>query len=109
MGEGPECHDVRLIGGQLRQRQAGDRLHISKSMKLSNPCQGPSGGGGTSERKSPVAPPAPSNCATMNAGASAGRIPANVSVAERASVTAGVANDVDAGNQEAAVMYEIGK
>jgi hypothetical protein len=40
----------------------------------------------------------------MNAGASAGRIPAKVSVAERASVTAGLANDVDAVNQYAAVM-----
>jgi hypothetical protein len=34
----------------------------------------------------------------MNAGASEGRMPANVSVAERASVTAGLANDVDAVN-----------
>jgi hypothetical protein len=42
----------------------------------------------------------------MNAGASAGRIPANVSDAERASVTAGLANDVEAVNQYAAVMYE---
>src|SRR4029450_4113461 len=42
----------------------------------------------------------------MNAGASAGRMPAKVSVADRASVTAGVANDVEAVNQEAAVMYE---
>src|SRR5262245_946195 len=42
----------------------------------------------------------------MNVGASAGRIPANVSVAERASVTAGLANDVEAVNQYAAVMYE---
>src|SRR5262249_10411131 len=41
----------------------------------------------------------------MNAGASAGRIPENVSVTERASVTAGLANDVDAVNQYAAVMY----
>ncbi len=40
----------------------------------------------------------------MNPGASAGRIPANVSVAERASVTAGLANDVEAVNQYAAVM-----
>src|SRR5882672_3609640 len=41
----------------------------------------------------------------MNPGASAGRIPANVSLAERARVTAGLANDVDAVNQYAAVMY----
>jgi hypothetical protein len=40
----------------------------------------------------------------MNAGASAGRMPANVSLADRASVTAGFANDVEAVNQYA-VMY----
>src|SRR2546423_4916680 len=38
-------------------------------------------------------------------GTSTGRMPANVSLAERASVTAGFANDVDAVNQDAAVMY----
>src|SRR5262245_35594067 len=119
MGEGLECLDVRLVSGQLRQRQAGNRLHISKFMELSNRCQAEvprepdgaasergtttvgatSGSVGTSQRKRPVATPAPSNCAMMNAGASAGRMPENVSVAERASVTAGLANDVDAGNQ----------
>ena len=35
----------------------------------------------------------------MKPGASAGRMPANVSLAARASVTAGLANDVDAVNQ----------
>ena len=35
----------------------------------------------------------------MNAGTSAGRIPAKVSLAERASVTAGFANEVEAVNQ----------
>jgi hypothetical protein len=40
----------------------------------------------------------------MNPGVSAGRMPANVSLAERASVTAGFANDVDAVNQYAEVM-----
>src|SRR5271167_3462125 len=41
----------------------------------------------------------------MNPGASAGRIPANVSLAERASVTAGLANEVDDVNQYAPVTY----
>lgn len=54
---------------------------------------------GMSHLKSAVAVPAPMSCAAMKAGASAGRIPANVSVAERASVTAGLANDVEAVNQ----------
>ena len=40
----------------------------------------------------------------MKPGASAGRIPANVSLNERAIVTAGLANDVEAVNQYAAVM-----
>ena len=38
----------------------------------------------------------------MKAGASAGRMPAKVSVAERADVTAGLANDVEAVNHELA-------
>src|SRR5499426_29087 len=101
MGEGLERLDVRLVGCQLRQRQPSYRLHVSKSMEISNRCQGAlreraasecgtttvgatSGSVGTSQRKSTVATAAPSNCAMMNAGASAGRIPANVSVAERA-------------------------
>jgi hypothetical protein len=44
------------------------------------------------------------NCAAMNHGASAGRMPANDSVSERAIVTAGLAKDVDAVNQYAEVM-----
>src|SRR5205085_5322455 len=52
-----------------------------------------------------VAGPAPASCAAMNAGASAGRMPANVSLAERASVTAGFAKHVDAVNQYPATMY----
>ena len=35
----------------------------------------------------------------MKPGTSAGRIPTNVSLSERASVTAGFANDVEAVNQ----------
>src|SRR6266513_1687382 len=42
---------------------------------------------------------APASCAMMNSGASAGRIPANVSDNDLAMVTAGLANDVDAVNQ----------
>src|SRR5215813_8141512 len=58
-----------------------------------------SGRAGTSHRKSPVAAAAPNNCVTMNPGASEGRMPAKVSEAARASVTAGFANDVEAVNQ----------
>ena len=41
----------------------------------------------------------------MNGGTSCGRIPAKVSVSERAIVTAGFANDVEGVNQYAPTMY----
>ena len=47
---------------------------------------------------------APSSCATTKGATSAGRIPANVLDADRAIVTAGFANEVEAVNQYAAVM-----
>jgi hypothetical protein len=60
---------------------------------------------GTTQRKNEVATKTAANCTAMNAGASAGRMPSNLSLADRASVTAGFANDVEAVNQYAAVMY----
>ena len=60
---------------------------------------------GTNQLNTSVAANAPSNCATTNPVTSAGRIPAKVSLIERAMVTAGFANDVDAVNQYADVMY----
>ena len=51
-----------------------------------------------------VALTAPAICAPINNGTSDGRIPANVSDNDRAIVTAGFANEVDAVNQYAAVM-----
>src|SRR5258708_5245644 len=56
---------------------------------------------GSSQRKARVAATAPASCAAMNPGVSTGRIPAKVSLAARASVTAGLANEVDAVNQYA--------
>ena len=53
----------------------------------------------TNQRKNKVAVAAPASCAAMNPGTSVGRMPANVSLAERASVTAGLANEVDDVNQ----------
>ena len=47
---------------------------------------------------------APTNCIRINPGAFSGAIPLKVSVRLRAMVTAGLANDVDAVNQYAAVM-----
>jgi hypothetical protein len=46
----------------------------------------------------------PMNCAATNAMTPAGEIPAKVSDSERAIVTAGLANEVEAVNQYAAVM-----
>src|SRR5205809_6300598 len=57
---------------------------------------------GTNQRKRTVAANAPINCAAINPGASAARMPAKVSVAALARVTAGLANDIDAVNQSAA-------
>jgi transcriptional regulator GlxA family with amidase domain len=60
---------------------------------------------GASQRNKIVAAIAPVNCAATNHGVSTGRIPANVSLRLRAIVTAGFANEVDAVNQYAAVIY----
>jgi hypothetical protein len=57
------------------------------------------GGAGYSQQKTAVAAAAPISCAAIKPGASAGRIPANVLVALRARVTAGLANEVDDVNQ----------
>src|ERR1700679_2566511 len=60
---------------------------------------------GMSQRKSSVAANAPASWAATNPATSAGLIPANVLLTDRASVTAGLAKDVDAVNQYAAVIY----
>src|SRR5262249_42143554 len=64
-----------------------------------------SGNAGTSQRNSAVASAAPTSCATTKPGTSWGRIPAKVSVAARARVTAGFAKLVEDVNQYAAAMY----
>jgi hypothetical protein len=51
-----------------------------------------------SHRANSTAASIPPICARMNAGAPAGAIPANVSDIERAMVTAGLANEVEAVN-----------
>jgi hypothetical protein len=75
------CEDDRIHEASLRARAGTIRC------------------GATSHRKRAVAVAAPRSCAATNAGTSAGRMPANVSLAARASVTAGFANEVDAVNQ----------
>src|SRR5690349_23134938 len=63
------------------------------------------GSAGTNHRNRAVALNAPTIWLNQKPGTSAGRIPANVLVIALASVTAGLANDVEAVNQYAAVMY----
>src|ERR1700689_2966898 len=60
---------------------------------------------GTSHRNRTVAARAPRSWAAMNNGMSTGLIPANVSLSDLAIVTAGFANEDEAVNQYAAVMY----
>ena len=64
----------------------------------------PVAGFGHSHAASAVAIAAPTSCATMKAGTPAGAMPAKVSDSARAIVTAGLANEVEAVNQYAAVM-----
>ena len=59
---------------------------------------------GIIQRNTHTASAAPAIWASMNPGTSPGRMPENVSVNERASVTAGLANEVDELNHYAAVM-----
>ena len=54
---------------------------------------------GLSQANNRAAAAAPNSCAAMNPGASCGRIPEKVSVSDRATVTAGFANDVEPVNQ----------
>src|SRR6266566_8521094 len=54
---------------------------------------------GVSQANTAVAASAPRNCMQTNPGTSARRMPENVLVKERAIVTAGLANEVDAVNQ----------
>src|SRR5688572_1471681 len=67
-------------------------------------CSDTAGNDGDNHANSEVAATAPTNWATTNIGTSTGLMPANVSVNARASVTAGLANEVDAVNQYAEVI-----
>src|SRR5215510_3027884 len=75
----------------------GHRIEIDV-LQASSP-QSVGNGKGSSQRNTSVATAAPSSCARMNAATSSGRIPAKVLLAARASVTAGLAKEVDAVNQ----------
>src|SRR5437762_9112532 len=91
----------------------GENNFLHRSTSTSSRCDGcgtstssaTAGRVGTSHRNKAVAHAAPKSCTITNPGTSANRIPANVSLAARATVTAGLANEVEAVNQYAAVMY----
>jgi hypothetical protein len=83
-----DCSKWQRVAGLLRQ-----------SDQESEPAFAASRGEGTSHRNKSVAAIAPPIWAAMKGGASIGRIPAKVSDSERASVTAGFANEVDDVNQ----------
>src|SRR5437867_4371144 len=97
-GREPSWGKCRFYGTRTGESPTGPRWGTTT-------VSATSGNVGTSQRNRAVAEPAPRSCAAMKPGTSAGRIPANVSVADRASVTAGFANEVEAVNQYAAVMY----
>src|SRR6185369_17085696 len=59
---------------------------------------------GINQRNKTVATIPPASWARTKPGASTGRIPAKVSLSERATVTAGLANEVEAVNQYAELM-----
>src|SRR5262245_34487215 len=99
-----QCLD-HVIGASLRTRSDPIGAAPEWSGATVGTMTAGTGSAGTSQRNSAVAAPAPASCATMKSGTSAGRIPAKVSLAERARVTTGFANEVDAVNQYAAVMY----
>src|SRR5262249_4991677 len=105
--------DLRRVLAEADQRENGENYWEEKNsvhfrITFSRPrlsvCEAATacaflGTAGTSQLKSAVAAAAPAICATIKPGASAGRIPANVSLAARASVPAGFANDVEEVNQ----------
>src|SRR2546425_9616272 len=88
-----------LDAGEDDRRSSGHRAASSAASCGTSTRGATSGSAGTSQRNRAVAPAAPRSCATMKPGVSAGRIPAKVSVADRASVTAGLAKLVEAVNQ----------
>src|SRR5438067_6206352 len=111
VGDGVEERSRHLRAARVVDAGEDDGLHGALSVVTAAAGCGTMmsgatcGSAGTSQRNSNVAAEAPSNWAMMKAGASPGRMPANVLLPVRASVTAGLANDVLAVNQYAATMY----
>jgi hypothetical protein len=94
---GARAFDVEFVAGVMPQKSHGHlaarRITSAENQyaKFVHSC--------AIQRKRAVAQTAPTICAAMNAGASCARMPEKVSDTVRASVTAGLAKDVDAVNQ----------
>ena len=84
---------VKLVANGRRYGCGNDDDAVTVSLDQSTPTFG------HSQAAAATATSIPTSCATMKASTPAGAIPAKVSDRERAMVTAGLANDVDAVNQ----------
>ena len=83
----------------FRQKEPGWIVSVSECEASVASLGFSPGRSASSQRKTYVAATAPAICAQTNGSTSTGRIPANVSLKARATVTAGLANDVDDVNQ----------
>src|SRR5262245_33222632 len=115
-GMDPSClgSGARHLDGLTAQVSQEALRHLTSGRVVGAQEQHPGGShrtsegseaGGNNHRITATANTPAITCATMNPGTSTGRIPANESLTARASVTAGFANEVDAVNQYAALMY----
>ena len=105
-------HEYRDIGEKMQMRfdqiellpqgrQVGSHA-FALAVEAVGECDGVSHAAAfcSASRRNSIAPTtAPASCAAMNPGASAGRMPAKLSVRERPSVIAGFAKEVEAVNQ----------
>ena len=94
-------HGERVAGGAAVRIVIDRDAHRDVSAILTGPL---TSGLPSSQFINSMPTKAPQSSATMKPGRSLGRIPANVFVSERAIATAGLANEVEAVNQYAAVM-----
>src|SRR5258705_11115864 len=96
---------TRPLGIGHRIEQRGRHLRAPRIVNArEDDRRHPRGPAGESQRNNRTADSAPTTCAATNAGTSTRRIPENVPVSARAIVTAGLANDVEAVNQDAAAV-----
>ena len=111
-GGGGELHEGPAGAELVGEVRAGQSRFLGRGSDVKNVVRRGSKAGravagdppGHKRGASATATSMPASCATMNAVTLAGAIPANESDNARARLTAGLANDVEAVNQYAAVM-----